>query len=519
MTKPQATTWRSNFSIPRADLTLMVESQLGQYGLQDKTLGRKIIKRMLWVIQNGDNTVAYFDKNELREICEQTVKVILAKPGHIDKIHNQTIMYNQAHFKLVEQVRRLDLSALPEARLLKLHSQLWQAQYLSHCWSQPTTWFVDSDGEDYSRYLYNLVETKIKPSMGLNTATVFSVLTTPKRKSMAQEEEEESLKLVAMIRRNRKVKRWFISRQTGELVKGFSSLPPRLRQKLYRHYQKWCWTPYTYVGPAYGLDYYLEVWRGLLHEKIDPQQELREQAAKAKRVQQERKRLIKKLYLTPYQVHLFDIAADIVWLKGFRKDCYFHGFFVLDMVLGELARRAGITLMQAKYLLPKELPLLSRGQVKQLARLADERRKFSVYYFNAGKQEIISGAKAKAFLKKQTIEKTKAVKADELKGMCACPGTATGTVRIVNLPEDMPKMKAGDIMIAHATYPSLVPAMKRAAAIITEEGGITCHAAIVSRELQTPCIVGVKGLLQVLKDGNKVEVDATNGTIKVIKAK
>jgi len=77
-------------------------------------------------------------------------------------------------------------------------------------------------------------------------------------------------------------------------------------------------------------------------------------------------------------------------------------------------------------------------------------------------------------------------------------------------------MEEGDVMVAHTTFPSLVPAMKKASAIITEDGGITCHAAIVSRELGTPCIVGIKIATQVLQDGMKVAVNADEGLVKIL---
>jgi phosphoenolpyruvate synthase/pyruvate phosphate dikinase len=66
----------------------------------------------------------------------------------------------------------------------------------------------------------------------------------------------------------------------------------------------------------------------------------------------------------------------------------------------------------------------------------------------------------------------------------------------------------GNILVCPMTLPDYVPAMKKARAIITNEGGITCHAAIISRELKIPCIVGTKIATQVLKDGDRVEVDA-----------
>ena len=77
-------------------------------------------------------------------------------------------------------------------------------------------------------------------------------------------------------------------------------------------------------------------------------------------------------------------------------------------------------------------------------------------------------------------------------------------------------MNDGDILVSHATDPRYVSIMKKAAAIVADVGGITCHAAIVSRELNIPCVIGTKIATRVLKDGDKVEVDATNGIVKII---
>ncbi len=102
----------------------------------------------------------------------------------------------------------------------------------------------------------------------------------------------------------------------------------------------------------------------------------------------------------------------------------------------------------------------------------------------------------------------------EVTGTTAMVGYATGKVRIVNTVSNMKRMKEGDILVSNATYPSLVPAMKKAAAIITDLGGITSHAAIISRELGIPCVVGTKVATQLLKNGDMVEVCADTGMIK-----
>jgi phosphohistidine swiveling domain-containing protein len=104
----------------------------------------------------------------------------------------------------------------------------------------------------------------------------------------------------------------------------------------------------------------------------------------------------------------------------------------------------------------------------------------------------------------------------ELLGQTACPGIARGTVKIVKKQIHLAKVAVGDILVAPMTTPDFLPAMKKAAAFVTDEGGITCHAAIVAREMKKPCIIGTKIATKVFKDGDMIEVDATNGVVRII---
>ncbi len=100
-----------------------------------------------------------------------------------------------------------------------------------------------------------------------------------------------------------------------------------------------------------------------------------------------------------------------------------------------------------------------------------------------------------------------------LRGLPASKGFAQGKVKIVLDPNNLDKVEKGDILVTRMTNPDYVPAMKIAAAIITDEGGMTSHAAIVSREMEIPCIVGTGNATKVLKDGEEVTVDAVNGFV------
>ncbi len=100
-----------------------------------------------------------------------------------------------------------------------------------------------------------------------------------------------------------------------------------------------------------------------------------------------------------------------------------------------------------------------------------------------------------------------------VKGLPASPGIGRGVVKYIKDVSEINLIEEGDILVTEMTNPDMVPAMKKAAAVVTDEGGRTCHAAIVSRELQIPCVVGAKGATEALKTGMEITVDATRGIV------
>lgn len=139
-----------------------------------------------------------------------------------------------------------------------------------------------------------------------------------------------------------------------------------------------------------------------------------------------------------------------------------------------------------------------------------------VYYKN---KFYVGNSKINGFLKQENIkfDDEKKTQSNLIKGQSACPGKIVGNTKIVFVMKDLSKIRKGDILVTSMTMPRYVPAMKKAAAIVTDEGGITCHAAIVSRELKIPCIIGTKIATKVLKDGDLVEVDAEKGIVRILK--
>ena len=120
-----------------------------------------------------------------------------------------------------------------------------------------------------------------------------------------------------------------------------------------------------------------------------------------------------------------------------------------------------------------------------------------------------------ALLKKlipQTDENTR-----ELKGAVGNPGKYTGPARVIMNNDDFHKMQVGDVLVTTMTTPDFVILMQKAGAIVTNIGGLLCHAAIISREINKPCVIGTKFATQIFKDGDMLEVDADKGIVKILK--
>ncbi len=101
--------------------------------------------------------------------------------------------------------------------------------------------------------------------------------------------------------------------------------------------------------------------------------------------------------------------------------------------------------------------------------------------------------------------------------MVANKGKVKGVIKIIEDAKYISKLKKGEILVANETTPDYVIGMRIAGAIITNQGGLTSHAAITSRELKIPCIIGTKIATKVLKDGDEVEVDAERGVVRIIR--
>ena len=152
-----------------------------------------------------------------------------------------------------------------------------------------------------------------------------------------------------------------------------------------------------------------------------------------------------------------------------------------------------------------------------LKQIAAKRYKDHAFILDGKDARILIGRELEEYRSAQEEEQEILTNIREIKGQVASSGVASGKIHILLTDEDVTSFKRGEILVSVATNPTFMPAMEKAAAIITDEGGLLSHAAVVSRELHVPCIVGTKLATRILKDNDLVEVDASKGIITILK--
>ncbi len=288
----------------------------------------------------------------------------------------------------------------------------------------------------------------------------------------------------------------------------------KIMEKLREHQQDFFWihNNYKYADPI-TIDTFYE--RALeASEKIENISG-RIQAMQA--YEQERKTKKDKLSL-PFSKKEFQTlywASIISWWQDARKKANLIADYWMNEFLKQIAieyRYSFIELQHAE--VPEILALLDGKKISKA--LLRKRMEFSMHYVTPeSRSAILVGEEALA-LKRSLITEKATKHVGEVRGTAASLGVAQGRVRVVMNPRGA-EFKQGEVLVTGMTRPEFVPLMKKAVAIVTNEGGLTSHAAILSRELGLPCIVGTKIATKVLECGQEVLVNANHGLVRVIK--
>ena len=283
--------------------------------------------------------------------------------------------------------------------------------------------------------------------------------------------------------------------------------------ELKKHQQKYYW-----LRNSYGFTKVLDVdfFRNELKQisKKDAQKKINEINNYIDKVRKEKKRIIKKYKINDEVVNIAHKLAYCILWQDLRKKYIFIENHIITEFIKEISKRKKIPFKELCYYCLHEIKDLLEENKKVDAK--KRFKEFTTYYHEKGKVDYIEGKKA-TDMARPYIELKVDTSLKEFKGTVVSKGKIIrGKVRILLTPRNLSKMKEGDVLVAPMTSPDYVIAMRKASAIITDEGGMTSHTAIVSRELGIPCIVGTKIATKILKDGDLIEVDTDKGVVRKI---
>lgn len=488
-------------------------------------------KRIL-CIYRGYHLWFYYGKEDSYEVGESIVRKFLRRPKFIKQVNRQIVVW-------ADKLRHYSEN-LPETNLERLSNKKLWALYLGHdkLHTEYYQWgwipvAADMFHNNLTVRLKDILNNRKVPADKINE--VFVTLTQPTHKSLIQVEREEFLKLTAALQTDKYHRKIFADlynkftafndakfgyqTHTREyemlLEQQVANLADKIKlpflKRIQVHYAKYFYVNHMWVGEVHSFEYYLKELAKIIGNNVKAADILKKGSSDFRKSIKKRKTFLHRYHISGMYKSLFDGFGDFMVTKIYRRFAQIYDLYKMEFILKEISRRLGLTLREVRFMLPTEIKTaLLTGKLNKLQ--IKKRLKMCVLVEEYDQEKLYVGSQAYKLAKE--AENVKVEQVNELNGQTGCVGKAQGVVKIIIRPSDIAKMKRGDILLSIATDPDIVPAMKLAAAIVTEQGGVTSHAAIVARELGIPCLIGTKIATKVFKDGDTVVVDATKGIIK-----
>ncbi len=407
-----------------------------------------------------------------------------------------------------EAVEKLDLEKLSDKEMARYY--LTANQLHGHIFS----YFVVSQP-----YRIKLFEEEIRSELAKRVASsridnYMTLLATSTKRTKVSEEEIQWLDLMIRHKKlNDKID-----------LKNLEDAHPLLYSDINDHFEKFKILTLGDGTWDYDISYFYNNLKSdsskSLAQLITKYDQVRSQS---KIAEETKSRLIKELYLEPHTVELIDFLAEVGHSRlMMRVDGWVPHVRTIIKLDIELSKRLGYKGLLLNFMHEQELEdMAAEWKILPASLLLDrigKRSEFLIWHDN-GKYKLILGTEARKIFN-QLVPEINHNDTKELKGMTAVLGKVRGRACVYNWGDDITTkikiIKKYPILIAGQTRPSMMPLIRQAKGIITDEGGVTSHAAIVSRELGIPSLIGTVYATKTFKDGDMVELDADNGIVRKI---
>ncbi len=368
------------------------------------------------------------------------------------------------------------------------------------------------DHEELARLMEEFFDTEIKYTVFYNI-TQFEGPTTDIAKSLVkkyskdEKEFEELLSAISVSNKDTVVE----EEQKDFLILASSDVLNK-EELASKHAKKYGWISLRFfLGEPWRTEDVLNRLNNISKEEAKKELEKRLN----KRLEKEEKIKVLTKNFSVDDKKIVDKIREIIFVRNQRADFFHESGYHIRPLLSKVAFVLNVSYNNMLNLCVPEIVLALRGKLDYKKNIEERKKNFLIYY-GLGEPVVLEGGEVEKFIENHSFLKRQNDDQKELKGKIAYKGFATGVVKILKTDADNVKVQKGDVVVAPMTIPSFMPALEKAVAFVTDEGGITCHAAIMAREMHKPCIIGTKIATKVLKDGDLVEVDANSGVVRIL---
>lgn len=264
---------------------------------------------------------------------------------------------------------------------------------------------------------------------------------------------------------------------------------------------------YDVIDQPWGVDHFQEELDELCRQdQLTIEAERQELLTKFTQRRRAFRQLLAELQLTKRQTEILQMAHNVTFLKDQRDDYRRRQSAAVRPLFDELARRADLPARAPLYLVVDEMREWFRTSQLPVARaeLLARLDQYALIRRNDGPTEVYGGPAVEQL--RATLRFATSALPAKVRGLVGNQGHVVGPARIVHTVHDLKKVQPGDVLVAVTTNPDFLSAMRRCVGFVTDEGGITSHAAIVARELNVPCVVGTRIATKAFQDGQVIEL-------------
>ena len=459
-------------------------------------------EQVVMILEEG-NFWLFMDKAEHERVGKGVLKKVFKEPAMFVRLAKEQRRFAKSFYTFLKKNNKPSaLKKISNKKLSALHEEYEKRykQVYSH-------YFPILSVENYFfGYLGDYIKQR-EPSPAAAAHKIGSLITEP-RAMWNRLETADALELSLKISKNKKWLACFKKRALSEAVERVKQ-DSKLNKLINQHAKKWFWITRDYDDPILEFEDFVE--RAQNHLKGNPKQKLEKMQKEDKQYKQDISDIIKKLKIDKKHARLFQTMREGIYYKELRKSIVSQTLYYYDPILKEIARRAGLTLRQARHLKTSEVRPLLAKRIDMCHEL-NGRIKLSVFHAIRGQTIIYIGKQAKEYYD-YFVKVDKKVR--ELYGAGVSAGVARGRAKIVINPDAFHKVKKGDIIITLQATPIFTRVLSISAGLVCDGGpGITSHPATLAREAGIPGIIGARMATKILKDGDMVEVDGNQGVMR-----